>query len=278
MKKDSLSFLFSRARKPGFDREITERDVCEKILVSKISGSDVLRSKVVFKGGVFLSFLTGGERGYTKDIDLDLVHHRMDEKSLVSFFLSLNDSAIYPFVRISFVPGSYQKIRLANYHGARVTLLFSDGSISYCLLADIGLFDKLYNVDGLREFQVTWLNSSFRIQAETNDLIIAEKLSTFAIYGSANERIKDMYDAFWLIRNTVFSQKRVRSYLEVILVKQRAIFSDIKMGLTALVAVFSDQAYLKRFSSQTNWTQVDIFSIGQYLCSFVRGLDSLKKD
>jgi hypothetical protein len=86
MKKDSLSFLFSRARKPGFDREITERDVCEKIPVSKISGSDVLRSEVVFKGGVFLSFLTAGERGYTKDIGLDLLHHRMDEKSLVSFF------------------------------------------------------------------------------------------------------------------------------------------------------------------------------------------------
>jgi predicted nucleotidyltransferase component of viral defense system len=128
MKKESLAYLFFRCRKPGIDPTVIQQDVCQKILLSKISDSDVLRGKVIFKGGVFLSLLTSGKRGYTKDIDLDLIDQRLDESHLREFFEALGHSALYRFVSIAIVSGSYREIRLSDYHGARVLLSFSDQS------------------------------------------------------------------------------------------------------------------------------------------------------
>jgi hypothetical protein len=275
MGNDSLGYLFLKSKRPGVDQEKVKRDVCEKVLISKISGSDLLKNNVVLKGGVLLRFLTNGQRGFTKDIDIDLIDHRVTEEALVSFFKEVNQSPVFPLIQVSLLPGHYEEIKLADYHGARVGVLISDGNDSLSIKADIGLFDKQYSPDSIKTYQISFEKRPVSFKAESNDLIIAEKLSTFAIYGTANERVKDLLDAYWLIRNVLFSKRRIIEYLDAIVVRKRQVFTDVRYALTKIKNTLSDQSYVAKMNIFDSWVKENPGTIVDFIVSFISELEYL---
>jgi hypothetical protein len=112
------------------------------------------------------------------------------------------------------------------------------------------------------------------IKAETNDLIIAEKLSTFAIFGTANERIKDLYDAYWLLRNTPYSASGVKAYLSAITVQKRKLYSHVRLALKKIEETLSNPVYLRSFSKQANWTGEAVEAIADFIIRLLKSWHS----
>ena len=91
----SLKFLYSRIRKPTLTKQQTQSRVCQEIFVAKVGNSETLSSKIVFKGGLIIDALSNGQRGYTKDIDFDLIKYPLSSNALFSFVEEINKSPIF---------------------------------------------------------------------------------------------------------------------------------------------------------------------------------------
>lgn len=105
-------------------------------------------------------------------------------------------------------------------------------------------------------------------------MIIAEKLSTFAIFGVANERIKDLYDAYWLLRNTRYTIPGVMAYLSAITVEKRKLYSNVGFALGKIEETLSNPVYLRSFSRQANWTGETGEAIADYIVRLLKNWGS----
>ena len=225
----------------------------------------------MFKGGVVLSFLTGGKRGYTKDIDFDLLNCQITEESLKSFVHEVDGSLLYPSIHVDYCFG--EEIAMADYRGMRVTLRFHDRSSFFDLSADVGLFDKRFGKPPLRPFEIDFLNREIMVGLEANEQMIAEKLSTFSVYGTSNTRYKDFFDAYWLIKNTKHDDSKVKDALRAIVTIKRRAYKSYRQALIQLTKTLSDKALLLSIkSSSTNWVGLDVVEISSYLLIY---LDSI---
>ena len=82
--KQSLHFLYTRIKKSNITKEQAESKVCQEILISKIAADTFLKKKVAFKGGIIIDAIANQKRGYTKDIDFDLIKYPLSKDSLSS--------------------------------------------------------------------------------------------------------------------------------------------------------------------------------------------------
>ena len=251
----SLDFLYHRIKNNNLRVEEAQSKVCQEILVSKIASDDFLNSKVAFKGGLIIDAITDGKRGYTKDIDFDLIKYPLSNEGLNNFFSRLNDSAIYPNVRIEVL--EINELRHKNYQGRRVILCFDDGKSKFNLNIDIGIFLPLIKRN--RKFQY---NIAFGGNEEINvnpvERIIAEKISTFGIYLTDNTRIKDLYDAYYLITHIDHDKEIVMKMLKMILVVKNHFYKTFDFALKAIIETLTDDDYVKLIKQdKRNWTDID---------------------
>ena len=187
MKKQTLKFLYARLKTLQLSREQAESKVCQEIFISKISANNEIRDKVVFKGGIIIDSLAKGKRGYTKDIDFDLIKYPLSNNGLSSFIEILNNSDSYQNIKISI--NVFQELRHKHYKGKRLLLEFYDGTDSFHLTVDVGVYLPIVKKNKLYEYAISF-GESATILVNPIERIVAEKLSTFAIYGDDNTRTK----------------------------------------------------------------------------------------
>ena len=250
----SLDFLYHRVKNSNIRVEEAQSKVCQEILVSKIANDDFLNSRVAFKGGLIIDAITKGKRGYTKDIDFDLIKYPLSDEALTDFFSRLNESNIYKNIIIEI--SAIKELRHKNYQGRRMELYFSDGVSKYKLTVDIGIFVPLIKRNLRFEYNVAFGGSHY-ITINPVERIIAEKISTFGIYLTDNTRVKDLYDAYYLITSIDHNKQVVIRMLKELLVTKTHFYKSFDIAINAIVDTLKDKEYIKQIEQdKRNWTDV----------------------
>jgi hypothetical protein len=266
MSKNNLDFMYKRIFKPGDNPERIKQKVCQDIFISKLATNKDLVEKVVFKGGVVMYELTSGKRGYTKDIDLDFVKYSIEPESIKKFIDELNQCKIYGNIRIRLI--NTKPLNQEDYHGTRVELEFDDSSKKFKLLVDIGVYlDKLSIPDKI-DYELRLSSNTVQIPIDSNNLSIYEKMSTFIMYSTDNERIHDLFDLYWRLNYMDYDICEIIRILDERLVysgtfKRRDIIKQ------RLIKTFTDSEYLKEIKLEDNWTGVSIDIIIAFILDFV---------
>lgn len=272
MRKETLNELFHRIKKPMLTKEQAESKVCQEVFVAKIGSDPNLCKRVCFKGGLILDRLADGKRGYTKDIDFDLVKYPLSEEGLLAFFRTV--SALPPYENISISVVSIEELRHKNYQGKRLSLRFHDGDSEFFLTVDIGVYLPILKRNHAFGYEIAFGGKSL-LQVNPIERTIAEKLSVFAIYGTDNTRDKDLFDAYWLITRFQHDHALVGKMLFEMLVKRSRYFKSLDRAVEEIKMTLSDKDYRESLSrSRKNWVDAGldeiIKAIDEYLNSVRR--------
>jgi hypothetical protein len=102
--------------------------------------------------------------------------------------------------------------------------------------------------------------------------MIAEKLSTFAIYGKDNSRFKDLFDAYWLIKNVKYDKEAVSKTLWKIM-KKKDFFPSLERAKEEIAETLLDKKYIHAIEAGgNNWLRVDVSTIVSGITEFVSSL------
>ena len=266
MNTQSLKFLYTRIKNPNLTKEQTESKVCQEILISLIGNNEEISKRVAFKGGVVIDSLAKGKRGYTKDIDFDFIKYPLSDEGINKFFNQINESNFCPNIMVN--PTLISDLRHKNYLGKRVLLKFSDGESSFFLTVDIGVYVPLFKKNSLLDYELKFGNKT-NITVNPVERIIAEKLSTFAIYGTDNTRTKDLFDAYFLLDSFDFDSGCVAKMLNKLLVSKGHYYKTFEQAIQSIANTLNDKSYKKELEySDKNW-------IGKPVESIINSVQSL---
>lgn len=267
MMQQSLRFLYKRIKRPTLSKEQAESKVCQEIFIMKVASSELMNKRVAFKGGLIIDSLSRGERGYTKDIDLDFIKFPLSRKGLDKFFNDLNEGFIFNNIKINI--NSVEDLAHKNYQGKRVILSFSDSKDEFRLVVDIGVYLPIVTKNNLYNYEIAF-GGIARILVNPVERILAEKLSTFAIYGTDNTRAKDLFDAYWIINHYQFDKKIVIKILNTIIVTRSHYFKTIELGKKAISSALSNPDFKSTLAaSKRNWTGASIDVVIKTIMDFL---------
>ncbi len=265
--KNTLEFLFKRTFKTGVDPERIQQKVCQDIFIKKLSSSDTFLKKVVFKGGIVMYELTNGLRGYTKDIDLDFIKYPISAEGVTLFIEELNKSTEYPEISIRI--SSTKEFRQKNYHGRRIELHFIDEkNTEFNLSVDVAVHLDKISLPKSIPYELKLNKDSVDIPIDSNNLSIVEKLSTFALYGTDNERVKDLFDVYWRIKDLEYDIQEIHQIYDTKLVYSGA-FKRRNISIDKIIDTLKDKNYRKEILKEENWTKNSIEDICDFLIKFL---------
>lgn len=268
--EQSLKYLYSRIKKPELTKQQAESRVCQEIFILKIGSSPTLSKRVAFKGGLIIDSLARGNRGYTKDIDFDFIKYPLSNDGLNSFIDDLNNIKIFSNIKISI--SKIEELRHKHYQGKRITLLFNDMINEFTLMVDVGIYLPLIKKNISYDYQVAFGNHT-KIMVNSIERMVAEKLSTFAIYGTDNTRSKDLFDAYYLISRYDFDNLIVKKILNKILVSETHYFKKIEYGLNEIIACLQDKKFVVELKkSDRNWLNQSTENVISKIIDFVNNL------
>ena len=259
-----------RIHRPGDDIQRVRQKVCQDILISKLTDVDFFSSHVVFKGGVVMYELTKGARGYTKDIDFDFIRYPLSIPGIKDFVNELNQSKRFENITIQIE--SINDLHHVNYHGKRVLLHFVDQQkTTLPLMVDIGIHVDRIGVPLIKPYEVRLTNETFGIVIDANELSIVEKLTGFALYGTDNLRIKDLFDLYWRIMYFDYEPMKVKAILD-----ERLVFSGLfktrGLAIREIINTLRNKAYIADMKKEKNWTNQSVESICRVVIDFVEQL------
>ena len=264
----SLKFLYSRIKDGKLSEEEIQSKVCQEILVSKIASDSFLNQKVSFKGGLIIDAISQGKRGYTKDIDFDLIKYPLSNDGLSHFFSRLNSVTVYNNIEISVL--ETKELRHKNYQGKRVVLCFKDKESKYRLTVDIGIYSPLIKRNNKFEYNIAF-GGTRKININPVERMIAEKISTFAIYLTDNTRIKDLYDAYYLISNINHDKEVTMEMLQIILVKRNHFYKTFDLAKKAVAQTLTNKDYVFLIEKEKrNWTGVDTSTLIKVIIDYLK--------
>jgi len=179
-------------------------------ILSRLAASPFV-DKLILKGG-FLIFTYAGSSGRTtKDIDFLGQGIPNDETTLSATIAQIvgidqDDGLLFDVHSIE----TERITEGADYHGVRVFVACSLGSLRNRLQIDVGFGDAISQ--GPSHISIPGILGRKAIEVEAYPLatIIAEKFEIMIVLGSANSRMKDFFDVAFLLGNYELSDKDLK--------------------------------------------------------------------
>ena len=156
------------------------------------------------------------------------------------------------------INGEIEELKQQDYHGKRVYVTIHDNyNNSLSSKMDLGVHK---NLDILQEeycFDVCADDVTVSLLINSKEQMIVEKLRSILVFGPFSTRFKDIYDIYYLSKNT--DKKKLYQTLEVM------VFSDSNMKensiddiISRVEFTFKNKMYLKNLStSRKNWLNID---------------------
>lgn len=270
---ESLQYLYFRVKKSSITKEQAQSKVCQEVFISKL-GSDLdLSQRVSFKGGIIIDFLSGGQRGFTKDIDFDLIKYPISEDGITSFINKINNVNVFANIKITI--DKLESLKHKNYEGKRALLSFSDGTSIFKMTVDIGAYYHLVKRNSSIDYVVAF-GEKRKLLVNPIERMLAEKLSTFAIYGLDNSRDKDYFDAIFLLNNFEIDHASLNKMLNQILVRKNHYYKTLRLGINAIIDTLSDKNYQNMLdNSKRNWQKINVSDSSKHLFAFLNDVLNL---
>lgn len=220
------------------------------------------------KGGVVMCELTKAVRRTTMDIDIDFVRYSISETSIKRVVARwARESGL----RISLF-GTVQDLRQQDYHGKRVYLDITDGSIKAPVRTkvDIGVHTHAEIIQDERRFGALSGEKSATLFANPREQIFAEKLLSLIKHGALSTRAKDVFDLYYLTAEV--ECRALRGVLdELILANKQCPIREPPRILDAVGRTFQSKRFLRNMSSiKANWIKESPAKVTAGVLAFLR--------
>ena len=150
---------------------------------------------ITVKGGVVMSSITGDIRRATMDMDVDFVRYGLSDENIETLIDRLNCLDGIRIVR----NGDITDLRHQNYRGKRVYLDIVDQSgVVISTKLDVGVHVYRQMPQRRRRFSIAIDDGIATLPANTKEQIFAEKLKSLLRLGARSNRLKDVFDLYYL--------------------------------------------------------------------------------
>ena len=252
----------------GLTRELAAARVCQDIVLKAIAIGPLSRN-VTVKGGVVMRSLTKNNRRATRDIDLDFIHHSIEDEAIRDFIRKLD---CIQGIRLEII-GDIEELKHQDYHGKSIKVRIKDEEGAFVeSKIDIGVHKHLELEQEEYCFDVCMDDEGASLLKNSREQSVTEKLRALLIFGVNDKRYKDIYDMYYLMAH--MDSAKLLQYIKLL------IFDDVMMRENSMKDivrrvenVFKDKSYLKRVStSRQRWLDEEIEVITKGIVDFIKGL------
>ena len=148
-------------------------------------------------------------------------------------------------------------------------LAFSDSINRFTLMVDVGIYLPIIKKNIFHDYEIAF-GGSTKILVNPIERMLAEKLSTFAIYGTDNTRSKDLFDAYYIINNFKFDNALVKKMLNILLVTKTHYFKKLDFAIFEIRETLNNNVFVNELNKSTrNWTKSSVQEVIKGILSFL---------
>ena len=213
--------LLAWSKERGIQFQYASMLYMQEGLLSRLAASP-FADKLILKGGFLIFTYAGSSSRTTRDIDFLGQGIPNDEEAMIDAIariVSIEQEDGLVFDAASFA--AEQITEGADYHGVRVVLGCSLGSMRNRLQIDVGFGDALGS--GPTRVPITGMlgRSAVEVYAYPLATVVAEKFEAMIALGSANSRMKDLFDVALLLGNFELSDTSLKESIQATFAQRR---------------------------------------------------------
>ena len=259
------------AKENNINAQILLRNYMLERLLERIFLSE-FKDKFILKGGMLVAALVGVDMRSTVDMDATIKSYPATKKSIENVFNSILSVKIDDGVNMKIK--SIEEIRTEDeYGGFRVSIDAIMENARIPIKMDITIGDEITPKEVVYIFDLLLEDRSIDILAYNIETVIAEKLETIILRGTANTRMRDYYDIYILLKvqgDNIDKETLAKAIIATS--KRRGSIDVLSDGNQILEEVFSNDVlfnhwrrYQKKYSYASNisWDEIKeaVFSI-----------------
>lgn len=215
-----------------------------------------LIANITIKGGVLMQHVSKDTRRATTDFDLDFVRYPIADASIKKFVQALNAGDSVFSMELA---GNIEELKHQDYSGKRIHVSISDAQgNSIESKVDIGVHTLVSPELEDVCFDLSKLDESVTLLADSNEQVVAEKLRSLLRIGAASTRYKDVFDIYYLLIVKGVDPEKLDDALAALVLMDSSMrektYGDIAKRLQG---VFSNRRFAGQLSKAKNdWLEV----------------------
>jgi len=268
----NLKDCIKEYRKAGYTREYATVKVCQDIIINRIYNSKY-NEKITIKGGVVMFHLTENIRRATKDIDVDFINLSITTESIIKVFVELSTLDRLDGLTIKIDENKIEELSQQDYHGKRIFVEISDKfNNTYDVKVDIGVHKYTDILQETIVLDTNIFDDNITFLANPKEQIFTEKLIPLLRFGAVSGRYRDIFDLYWLITKGDLNKEKLIEYMQTLIVGKVKGVANINQIIENISFVLNNKGFIKRLSSNYNWTDEELIDILIVIKKFVKEL------
>ncbi len=126
-------------------------------------------------------------------------------------------------------------------------------------------------------FDLNIINSNATLFVNSVEQIFIEKLKSLLKFGVLSTRYKDIFDLYYLIKNTDINKERFNKYIKEIIYNDTSINIDnIKDIINKLNYLFTNERFISNLKdARNNWLEIEIEDVLSNILKFLKELENI---
>lgn len=239
----------------GLSYAQAEAKTAQDVMLDLIAKSSLAENATI-KGGVLMQHISKDARRATTDFDLDFVRYPISDASIKKFLFALNEGDSVFSIKLT---GKIEELKHQDYSGKRIHVLISDQhGTSIESKVDIGVHSLVSPELEDICFDLSKLDESVTLLADSNEQMAAEKLRSLLRIGAFSTRYKDVFDIYYLLIVKGVDSEKLDDALSAL------VFNDPSMRerdyddvASRLKSVFSNRRFATQLPKAKNdWLEI----------------------
>jgi|694.fasta_scaffold28733_2 hypothetical protein len=237
--------LRNLSRSEGIELNRVLEDFAIARLFARLSDSSY-REQFILKGAQLFVLWADVPHRSTRDADF-LSFGSPEPSGLESIFNELCERETTPADGLEWLPGKAAAIREENlYGGVRIKLVARLGNIRIPVQVDVGFGDAITPEARTVEWPGVLGFPPVSLLAYCPETTIAEKFHAAVVLETANSRMKDFFDIYWLCCHQSFQGKRLQAAIE-------ATFQRRSTEVPRTIPIFLTEVFHSLPDKQLQW-------------------------
>ena len=270
----NLNDLINEYMKLGYKRIEASSKVCQDIILSKISKSN-FKDNITIKGGVVMHNISKDIRRATRDLDLDFIKYSLEDDAIIKFINKLN--RVNDGIKLTII-GNIEKLHHQDYEGKRVNISLKDNYNNIIdTKLDLGVNKFLELEQDELCFDLSMLDEEITLFANSREQIICEKLKSLLRFGIRSTRYKDIFDFYYLIKNTKLDKEKLLKCFDILIYKDDTMKeNDIEDIIKRMNVITRNIGYRKILEqANNNWLELSVDEVIDAVINYFKSLSTI---
>jgi len=254
----------------GLDEIYANAKVCQDVILTHIFKSNY-RNHITVKGGLVMFNLTNDLRRATVDIDFDLIRISIADNEIYKIFEKSNLKGININVDIAGI----KELSHQDYKGKRIPLSITDTfGNRLSIIIDVGVHTEYNILQDELCFDTGIEKESLNLLVNSKEQIFVEKIIPLVRFGAVSTRYKDLFDIYWLIKNTDMDKEKIN-----VILREKVFFFGINdiYNINNLITLFektlSKSDFIKKLMNRkNNWLDINDKELKNTITNYLESL------